>query len=182
MISDDRKEELEKIASQILFNNDMYKIPVNLLKIAKNFDITVYNTNFEKWGKKYVSGVIRYVDGKISILINQKDSREMKRYTLAHELGHFFLDNEAVKLHKIHIDTLYRDGADSSKTEPKTENRLQVQFTDNLDIDYFASALLMDRKVLRKVFKVESSISELAKLFVVSYSVMAVRLDTLGLI
>ena len=32
----DRRKELEQLSSQVLFNNDMYKIPVNLIEIANN--------------------------------------------------------------------------------------------------------------------------------------------------
>lgn len=34
-ISEDRRKELEQLSSQVLFNNDMYKIPVNIIEIAK---------------------------------------------------------------------------------------------------------------------------------------------------
>ena len=88
MINQKRTQELEELASQILFNNDMYKIPVNLLKIAKNCGITVYDTDFEKLGNKNVSGAIRYVDNNFSILLNKNEPEERKRFTLAHELGH----------------------------------------------------------------------------------------------
>lgn len=48
MIKKERKKYLEDRADKVLFNNDMYKIPVNLLKIAQNNDIKVYEVNFEK--------------------------------------------------------------------------------------------------------------------------------------
>ena len=32
----DRRKELEQLSSQVLFNNDMYKIPVNLIEITNN--------------------------------------------------------------------------------------------------------------------------------------------------
>lgn len=182
MISKERKEELERISSQILFNHDMYKIPVNLLKIANNCEITVYDADFEKLGNKNISGAIRYIDGKFSILLNKNESEERKRYTLAHELGHYFLDNEVLKSSKIHIDTLYRISGDSSYVAHKNENELQVKLTSENEIDYFAGALLMNRMILKKVFEIESSIERLAEIFKVSYSAMTVRLDKLGLI
>lgn len=182
MISQERKQELERLTSQILFNNDMYKIPVNLLKIAKNCGITVYDTDFEKLGNKNVSGAIRYVDNKFSILLNKNEPEERKRFTLAHELGHFFLDNEILKSSKIHVDTLYRTCGDSSYVAQKNEEQSQLELTPENEIDYFAGALLMNRMVLRKVFEIEQSTERLAKIFKVSYSAMTVRLDKLGLI
>lgn len=181
-IEEKRRIELEQLASQVLFNNDMYKIPVNLLKIAKNCGITVYEANFEKLGNKNVSGAIRYVDGKFSILLNKNESKERKRFTLAHELGHFFLDNEVLKSSKIHVDTLYRSAEESSYVAKSFEDEKEIKLTSESEIDYFAGALLMNELVLKKVFEIETSISKLAQIFNVSYSAMTVRLDILGLI
>lgn len=182
MISKERKRELENISSQVLFNNDMYKIPVNLLKIANNNGITVYDADFNKLGNKNVSGAIRYIDGKFSILLNKEETEERKRFTLAHELGHFFLDNEILKSSKIHVDTLYRASADSSYVSQEMQREAQTKLTSENEIDYFAGALLMNEMMLRKVFQIEHSTEKLAKLFNVSYSAMTVRLDILGLI
>lgn len=182
MISKERKQEIEKITSQILFNNDMYKIPVNLLKIAKNCGINVYDTDFEKLGNKNVSGAIRYIDNEFSILLNKNEPEERKRFTLAHELGHFFLDNEILKSSKIHIDTLYRAGDDSAYVISKNEEQSQLKLTPENEIDYFAASLLMNRMMLSKVFEIEQSTEKLSKIFNVSYSAITVRLDKLGLI
>ncbi|MBE5806404.1 MAG: ImmA/IrrE family metallo-endopeptidase [Clostridiales bacterium] len=182
MINQKRTQELEELASQILFNNDMYKIPVNLLKIAKNCGITVYDTDFEKLGNKNVSGAIRYVDNNFSILLNKNEPEERKRFTLAHELGHFFLDNNILKSSKIHIDTLYRACGDSSYIAKKTDEQCQIQLTPEHEIDYFAGALLMNKMMLRKIFEIEQSTKKLAQIFNVSHSAMTVRLDKLGLI
>ncbi len=181
-ISKDRRKELEKISSQVLFNNDMYKIPVNLIEIAKNCGITVYNADFEKLGNKNVSGAIRYTNDEFSILLNKNETRERRRFTLAHELGHFFLDNEILKSSQIHVDTLYRSSMESSYVAKAVEDNPEVRLTSEAEIDYFAGALLMNEMVLRKVFKIESDIAKLAKIFDVSYSAMTVRLDLLGLI
>ncbi len=182
MISKERKKELEKISSQVLFNNDMYKIPVNLLKIANNNGITVYDADFDKLGNKNVSGAIRYIDGKFSILLNKEETEERKRFTLAHELGHFFLDNEVLKSSKIHVDTLYRINPEYSYVAHKIDQDAQAKLTSESEIDYFAGALLMNEMLLKKVFQMEHSTEKLAKLFNVSYSAMTVRLDILGLI
>lgn len=182
-IDKDRRKELEFKASEVLFNHDMYKIPVNLLKIAKDCGIEVLEADFEKMGQENISGAIRYKDNKFSILLNEKNSYERKRFTLAHELGHFFLDRDVLLSKKIHVDTLYRSASAESHYEAKlyAEDR-ELRLTSEHEIDYFAGALLMNALLLKKVFQVESSISELAKIFKVSVSAMTVRLDILGLI
>lgn len=182
-IDKDRRKELEFKASEVLFNNDMYKIPVNLLKIAKNCGIEVLEADFKRMGIENISGAIRYKDNKFSILLNETDSYERKRFTLAHELGHFFLDRDVLVSKRIHIDTLYRCVAAESHYEARMyEEDATLKLTSEHEIDYFAGALLMNPLILKKVYEVENSISELAKIFKVSVSAMTVRLDILGLI
>ena len=144
--------------------------------------ITVYNVDFEKLGNKNVSGAIRYTNDEFSILLNKNETVERRRFTLAHELGHFFLDNEVLKSSKVHIDTLYRSAQDYSYVANDIEEDSDVKLTSEVEIDYFAGALLMNELILRKVYKVENNIAKLAKMFEVSYSAMFVRLDVLGLI
>lgn len=181
MISKDKRFFLENFANRVLFNNDMYKIPVDLLKIAENNNIKVYDTNFSQLGiPPNVSGAIRYKDNKFSIFLNEKESDVNKRFTLAHEIGHFFLDQKILKSSKIHVDTLYKNNPESSYVIE--QNEAEIKFTSEEEIDYFAGALLMDEMAIRKIFKFETSIDALAKLFQVSNAAMTVRLNTLELI
>lgn len=155
--------KLEALANDILVKNDMLKIPVDLVRIAENHNIDVYIQQLPK----DVSGAIRYNKEKdrFQILLQKTDPDNRRRFTLAHELGHFFLDNEVLKSDELHIDYLYR-----------------TSFSDEKDIEYFAGALLMDRGLLKKLFFLNPSITELAKTFDVSESAMTVRLSILGLI
>lgn len=153
---------LEEYTSKILMDNDMYKIPVDVLKIAKNLDIDVYQADM----KPGVSGAIRLNDNKkYEILINKNDTKERKRFTIAHELGHFFLDKDILENSNIHVDTLYR--------EP---------FSDEKRVEYFAGALLINKTLISKMRTEIKTITELAELFEVSVSAMTVRLDILGLL
>lgn len=155
-------KELEELTSSILLNNDMYKIPVDVVEIAQANDIAVYEGDLEK----KISGAIRYdkKSDKFEILVNKNDSKVRQRFTIAHELGHFILHQEILKSDEIHVDIMFR-----MPTEKEQE------------VDYFAGALLMNRTILEKLYK-ENSIAELAELFKVSVSAMTVRLDILGLI
>lgn len=159
-------EPLEELTSDILLKHDMYKIPVNILKIAEYNEIDVYKTDLGK----NISGAIKYnaSDDKFAILLNENESNERQRFTLAHELGHYFLHQSKLKNDEIHVDAvLYRNGIN------KEEER---------NVDYFAGALLMNRTLLEKIYEKTSSINELAEIFEVSTSAMTVRLDILGLL
>lgn len=141
----------------------MYRIPVDVIKIAKANDINVYEGELDK----KISGAIKYdnTTKKFEILLNRNDIKTRKRFTLAHELGHFFLHNEILINDEIHIDAMFRMPSENEK-----------------EVDYFAGALLMNRTLLEKVCQETKSISELAELFDVSVSAMTVRLDKLGLL
>lgn len=161
--------EFEELTSNILINNDMFKVPVDVVKIAKLNDIAVYEGDLEK----SVSGAIRYNKEKenFEILVNKNDTRERKRFTIAHEIGHFFLHKEILMNDEIHIDIMYR--MPNEDEEQKRRER---------DVDYFAGALLMNKTLLTKMYNESNTITELAKIFDVSVSAMTVRLDILGLL
>ncbi len=156
-------EYLEELTSNILLDNDMYKIPADIVKIAKSNDIDVYEGDLDK----KISGAIKYDKNtkKFAILLNKNDARTRQRFTLAHELGHFFLHKEILISDEIHIDTMFRMPDEKEK-----------------EVDYFAGALLMNKTLLEKMYQDNKSIAELAGLFDVSISAMTVRLDVLGLL
>lgn len=163
-------ERLEELTSEILLNNDMYKIPVDVIKIANANDIKVYEGNLDK----KISGAIRYKkeEGKFEILVNKNDVKTRQRFTIAHELGHFFLHKDFLESEELHVDIMYRT-AEKETDEEKERER---------EVDYFAGALLMNRTLLEKMHNENNSIQELADIFNVSISAMTVRLDVLDLL
>lgn len=160
-------EKLEEFTSDILLNNDMYTIPVDVIMLAHNNDIRVFEAELDK----NISGAIRFNNEtkKFEILVNSKDVKVRQRFTIAHELGHFFLHKDILESEDIHIDILYR----TEKTPEEVEREKEV--------DYFAGALLMNMTLLKKL-RNNYSITELADLFEVSASAMTVRLDILGIL
>lgn len=156
-------QELEELTTSILVNNDLLKIPANIIAVANNNDIEVHEEELDK----SISGAIRYDEKrkKFVILINKNEPYVRRRFTLAHELGHFFLNGKELEDGNPHIDIMYRF---SSETEKK--------------VDYFAGALLMNKTLLQTICQNNKSIRELAELFDVSESAMTVRLDILGLL
>ena len=162
-------DKFEELTSNILINNDMFKIPVDVVKIAKLNSINVYEGNLEK----NVSGAIRYnkETENFEILVNKNDTRERKRFTIAHEIGHFFLHKEILMSDEIHIDIMYRMPNDDEEQKRREK-----------DVDYFAGALLINKTLLTKMYNENNTITELAEMFDVSISAMTVRLDILGLL
>ena len=160
-------ENLEALTSEILFNNDMYTIPIDVIRIAKANDIKVYEADLEK----NVSGAIGYNDKTecFEILVNSGDSRARQRFTIAHELAHYFMHKDILQSENGHVDILYR----TEKTQDEIKREREA--------DYFAGALLMNKTLLVNL-RSSYNIKELAELFEVSVSAMTVRLDTLGIL
>ena len=157
--------ELEKMANDILVKNDTFKLPVDLITIANNNDIDVYKQQLPDG----ISGAIRYNDStkRFQILLEERESINRQRFTLAHELAHFFLERGKLLLNQeVHFDPKFRS------YHNKEEER----------VDYLAGAILMDKKMLSVLYKINPSIPALAKTFRVSESSMTVRLMILGLI
>lgn len=166
-------ERLEELTSEILLNNDMYKVPVDVIKIASTNDIKVYEGDLEK----KISGAIRYKkeENEFEILVNKNDIKTRQRFTVAHELGHYFLHQDFLKSEEIHVDIMYR-AIEKNKVEIEREREREKE------VDYFAGALLMNKTLLEKAYRENNSIKELAEIFNVSVSAMTVRLDVLGLL
>lgn len=156
--------KLEQMAKDILVKNDMLKLPVNLIEIANNNNIEVYSVSLPVG----ISGSIKYNSKvkKYQILIDENEPEYRKRFTIAHELAHFFLKD--IDMNSLHYDVLYRSELEYDDKERKA--------------DYLAGALLMDKDMLTKLYKVNPSIKELAGLFNVSESAMTVRLFYLGIL
>ena len=145
----------------------------NIQKNKENLDI--FLTNFED---DKVSGVILYKEEKFSILINKSKAKTRQHFTIAHELGHYFLHSDIIKAEEIIIDgdnfldgnqILYRlDNAKRNEIETEANN--------------FAASLIMPEELVKKAWKTIESVEECAKIFQVSILAMSIRLDRLGLL
>lgn len=158
-------KRLETLATDILVKNDMLKLPVDLISIANNNNIEVYYKELPIG----ISGAIKYNESiqKFQIIIEKRDPANRQRFTLAHELAHYFLQGEEFQANReIHFDTLYRRNVNCEESQ----------------VDYLAGAILMNDDLLKKLYKTNNSISVLSKIFRVSESSMTVRLMILGLI
>lgn len=164
------KDYLEELTTQILIDNDMLdKVPVNVISIAKTYGIDVYTSKFDNG----VSGAIRYnnENEKFEIIVNKNNVVARRRFTIAHELGHYFLHRDMLMNSDVHIDTLYRLATQIDKETKEQEK----------EVDYFAGALLMNRIAIERLID-NYNVEEMAEIFGVSSSAMTVRLSVLDLL
>jgi len=143
-------------------------IPVDLHKILEAENIEVIETDFtayESKVKKPISGML-YIDGDNKlILVNEKDNKKRRNFTIAHELGHYFLHWERDKTNEIFVS--FRGDSNPRETEA---NR-------------FAAELLLSDDDVEKEYKlvIYPTVSYLAEKFNVSKQAMGIKLEQLGL-
>ncbi len=137
-------------------------IPVLFEKILEKYDLTVAVGTFEN---DDVSGAMTR-DEKI-IYIAEDEEGNRKVFTIAHELGHYFLHS-----YKKH-DVFYR-----SQIINLTDEKQQSESEAN----WFAASLLIPEAKLRYFFSVTQDVGELATIFAVSSTAVYYRLKNLQLV
>lgn len=137
--------------------------PVDLGAILNKYNISVYNMDFDD---QSVAGAFNRDERKI--FVNSTDPKTRKLFTIAHELGHYFLHQD------VNRDVLFRERLPQDQhlhPEP-------IETEANL----FAAELLMPESTIRIFWPFTESIQQLADIFSVSYIAMKNRLQYLGLI
>ncbi|SKA09265.1 protein of unknown function [Chitinophaga eiseniae] len=148
-------------------------LPVDIESIAKKrgLDVLPYELGPD------VSGLLAIKDGKGTIGYNSTETRVRRRFTIAHELGHYELHKEKSDLF-VDKQFIYR-----SQNSPITVDHQIMEHEAN----YFASCILMPTDQVRKELEKmdidlvsEEGIKHLAKVFEVSTTAMSLRIDKLG--
>lgn len=141
------------------------KLPVSPVNIAKAMGIAVRaNPVLPE------SGMISLVDGKALIEFCSTEAPVRRRFTVAHEIGHFALG------HLKAGTTMFRDPA--ANFSSRSANSLERE------ANAFAAQMLMPAETLRYavIQKRMTDVGELANAFGVSQVAMSYRLQNLGLL
>ena len=80
---------MEHHVNEILERNGMHNPPIDPIVIANRENVEVYTAKFED--EDTSGAILRNDDGDFEILVNKFDSEKRRRFTVAHELGHFIL-------------------------------------------------------------------------------------------
>jgi Zn-dependent peptidase ImmA (M78 family) len=169
------KKSIELHVENIFKQYNVNKVPVPVEKIALKMNLAITPTDLGPG----VSGALIVNDGKATIGINENDPNERRRYTIAHEIGHYILHNE--------LNTLF---VEKSYFLAGNENASLSELKKEKEANAFASALLMpDELIKREIEKIkgdvnltndEELVSYLAKKFDVSDVAMTRRLVALN--
>lgn len=154
-------------AQSVLREHKLNRLTIDVEGLCKSLGIRVQYVDFssiEYKVHKEISGAIKKRGDKYTILVNEDDSGVRARFTIAHELGHYFLH---VKDDPRQIVTSFR--RDRSLKETAANK--------------FAAELLMPKDLLKEEYsKMVIPVSDtLAKKFNVSKPAMQNRLDSLNL-
>lgn len=172
MLTDERKKEIDRLIEDLDLHSK------SIAEILEENGIFYYEMDFP-WG---VSGMTSY-DPKtkhFSIQIKEDEYGPRKNFTVAHEIGHFFL-------HQKHLQEKDQDMVSFRKEYVKDlsdEERGMEQ-----EADYFAAQFLMPARAMKKFAKKLMSVGmsdfevveQLATAFCVSRSACRIRLKSLRL-
>ncbi len=137
-----------------------------LLRIAKENQIEVLEADLYD-----IAGALRKEGSGWKIYVNRQDSPQRKRFTIAHELGHYFLHADESKE--------FVDGNVFTRSNA-------IRYGEReLEANEFAGNLVMPESKVRQMVTGEitdETITSLARTFEVSTFAMETRLKNLGLI
>lgn len=140
-------------------------LPVDPIRIADALGISVREAKLSH----NISGAIVAQDGDIYIMLNESDSRLRKRFTIAHELGHYM---ERVS-----------NGESTNDLEfVEYRSDLSSGGTDAHEIwaNRFAAELLMPKGLVHRLRKSTPAPYRLALIFEVSEQAMQTRLRSIA--
>jgi len=139
--------------------------PFPLVEFANELGIEVYAADMPS----HISGKIENKDGKYIIQLNQNNSPKRLRFTLAHELGHFFNDKD------------YLDSVSEITDQSKQLYRSQGVTLDpdmqqrDVNANRFAAEILMPEEEFIKKWKESKTPEEVASYFNVSLDAVKYR-------
>ena len=161
--------EAESVARELLEERGVSEVPVCPYKIADDYEIAVTPKDTAKPG---VSGILmRHADNFAIIHASHIKNEGFIRFTIAHELGHYFIPG--------HADQLFENGKTLhfSKSGFISSNDLEIQ------ADHFAKELLMPEALFQRDINTFgqgfSAIKGLANQYNTSITATAIRYCTL---
>ena len=150
--------------------------PVDVKQVANHLKLRVVDLELGT----DVSGLL-ISNGETTVIAVQKDDyRTRKRFTIAHEIGHFCLRHQFEPGEHVHVDRGHAITPRNSRSSTGVDIK-------EIEANQFAACLLMPSKLLLGRIKGlgvkqlrDDHVSLLAKEFDVSEQAMTIRLSTLG--
>jgi len=154
-----------------IINEYRRQIPVNLYGLLKELNIQLLYSPL----KDNLSGIIQKIDDNYRIIVNETHSETRKRFTIAHELGHFIY-------HRDLIGDGIADNIAYRCEFPNEYNNPNIGSREETEANKFAVNLLMPHEIVESYRKKITGISDnelvekMANEFNVSKQAMAIKL------
>lgn len=131
-----------------------------------------------------LSGAIRYQENEgFHIFVNSNKPRKRRYFTLAHELGHFFLHENKIRGEEIIIDSEDALGDSNILFRPDDTSSMSAEWREmEREANNFAASLLMPETFVEKVWNTLKDVDGCAEVFGVSVVAMSIRLKNLHFI
>lgn len=129
------EKTINRLIEELLDKCQIIEPPVNVEKIAEFLKISVIKRPYKDKGP--LSAMLVRSPGKTIIGINDSHNIQKQRFSIAHEIGHFFLH----KGEELVVDKDFSVNFRHYKTNPKA-------YLQEKDANYFASSLLIPEKFL----------------------------------
>jgi Zn-dependent peptidase ImmA (M78 family) len=153
-------------AKKILKENFVLEPPVDVYEIARNAGIKIVEDIFPD-DFENVSGFINIEDDLPVMYVNADEPENRRKFTVAHELGHWVLHEDAIREDSRRA-VLFRVALGQANKDPLEK-----------EANAFAAELLVPTEFFERV-KGDKSQNELADVFKVSAEVIGYRMVDLG--
>lgn len=182
-------ETIERSAQQVLRNAGALTIPVDLEKVLASLGVWVHDEDMDD----ETAGVLIVKGEQRHILVNKDHPPNRRRFTIAHELGHLVLHDDAgdgdASGQRMFIDRqirVYQRVGEATSAVYQQEGSLTTVQQER-EANAFAACLLMPthhvtRAALERDLFDEVSVASLARNFGVSEQAMSIRLQQLQLV
>lgn len=166
----DKKYSIQDIAAKvatILEENYFDTPPVDIYKLLENYGVIVHKRDFPLKHAN-ISGFVIFADDDKNtpvFVINKEDSEDRKKFTLAHEFGHWILHKKQLQDEPA-LSILYKSPIGSETTD-------QIE----IEANQFAAELLVPDAMLKAEHETTSKHKKLlAKKFHVGEDIIGFRL------
>ncbi|MGY5352006.1 ImmA/IrrE family metallo-endopeptidase [Wenyingzhuangia sp. IMCC45533] len=168
----DKIRNIVKKSYNLLKENNVNSLPIDVEALAQKLDIKIDKQNLED----NLSGFFVRKEGRNVIGLNENHSEVRKRFTIAHEIGHFNLHSEQPLFIDYYQEKIYR-------RNKNTNDDYEIEREANI----FAANLLMPEHLIsQQIDNLPDNLSYveqvncLTKVFNVSKQAMDIRLKSLG--
>lgn len=159
------KKRLEVGTQKILTKFGIRQAPIPIEEIAASFKIKISYASSDDY-----SGILIRKENSALMGINSNEPETRRRFSIAHELGHYILGRKPVSI----------DYRSSNYIEKPEEEKFADQFAANMLMP--RRILTMDFEQIQKGNFSQENLIELAKKYKVSTEAMKFRLANIGLI